>query len=198
MSTDEAIRKRLLIVHGVPSDTRGEQFRLLAREFGAKLYELEEHELDRSIKSIYEEQDHKDEVKLKDESDASERGFVVFCGFNKQEFEGILNAWQKAKLSTLALKAVATEHNQEWPLGSLFKELSREHKVTIAFVALRKQVHQLELALEKRGVSIDQIQNKDAVQSLDEAKNILKDIQAIEEASTIERIHERLKAAWGL
>lgn len=192
-----------LVLYGVPQDSEaGKMFRSLGIDFGAEIIELETWELERTLRSVFAR-----EMYQKSTVDAggtveleAARGFCVFCGFTKSGFEQLLKRWHEAKVSHVAQKAVATTHNLDWPLHALFNELEREHAVTTAFVALRKDVHRLEQGLRQRGIDPEQLPDTEEMterrNSLDAAKQMLSDIRRIETAEQVVSVHQRLSAAW--
>lgn len=203
--------QELLLLYKVERDTEaGQIFRSLAEQFGARVRELELADLDCSIRQLFSDgsstTEALDEARLEIlrnlKIQEAKRGFCIFCGFSKAGFEKLLKDWHQAKVSRIAQKAVATAHNQDWPLHALFTELEREHAVTTAFVSLRKDVHRLEERLKKDGVDVgEDLESQPrtlrrGLQLLQEAKQLLADIRAIELAEEITSVHHALKKAW--
>lgn len=203
--------QELLLLYNVEDDTElGQIFRRLALQFGARIRELEISDLDSSIRLLFTGSDKAAEKITEERLETlsrlkiqeAKRGFCVFCGFSKAGFESLLKDWHEAKVSRIAQKAVATTHNQDWPLHALFTELEREHAVTTAFVSLRRDVHQLEERLKKEGLDLSMdIETqpqplRDKLRALHEAKQLLSDIRAIELADEIKSVHQALKHAW--
>ena len=209
--TDILTGQELILLYRVDASSEaGRLFRQIAKDFGADIRELELQDLDESILSIFSETASQIiEAARLEELDSlainrSKRGYCIFCGFSKAGFEALLKRWHEAKVSHVAQKAVATKHNQEWALHALFTELEREHTVTTAFVALRKDVHRLQQALELRGIDPDTVVEQEShpmkhrLYVLRSAKHLLADISLINEAEEFLTVHRDLKEAWEL
>lgn len=52
--------------------------------------------------------------------------FMLLCGLGDRQLDRLLAAMRRAGLS-VPYKAVLTEHNKSWPLGTLIEEVAREH-----------------------------------------------------------------------
>lgn len=71
------------------------------------------------------------------------RGLLLLAGLDRDSLNLVLDHLREQQLSGLALKAVVTEHNLDWPVQTLANELGREHGITTAYVRLRRQVKHL-------------------------------------------------------
>lgn len=61
------------------------------------------------------------------EADLPQEEVLIMCGFTKVQFDLLMNMFRHGKLPKIALKAMLTETNQNWPLGKLIGELKAEH-----------------------------------------------------------------------
>lgn len=209
----------LLLLYQVPSGTHGGLlFRRIARSMGSQIVELQDRDLSKSMQQILGKTDDKDNdvpisespikpATCRNDADYHLRpddAFCVCCGFTKESFDRLLRAWKEESVSRGIQKAVATTHNMKWPLIDLFVELKREHKVTMAFLALRRTVRAIEDRICNSNVfdppsadnpDITPIQ-ADLTDHLQEAGEILKDIRLIESDSQLETIHQKLLDCW--
>ena len=53
---------------------------------------------------------------------------LVLDGFTGRDLDAFLNSFRQAKVRPVALKAVITDHNQEWDSVTLHEEISKEHE----------------------------------------------------------------------
>ena len=193
---------KLLLYRLSEDSEEGRLFRLIAREHNCEIVELLSSDLDADIKTIYSRGQLKQEKQMEDPDNG--RGFCVLCGFTKAAFDALLNAWKAAGVGRPVLKAVATEHNQSWPLRELFAELAREHELTLAYVALRKRVLGFEAALEKQGIKLPEADTeldpavREKMSSLADAKRLLADIRAIQTVDEIHKVDQAFRQAWKL
>lgn len=202
ISETEISQTKLLIYQVDRMSEEGLLFRQLAKDRGCQIVDLDTIDLESNIKTIY-ARPAQDVAENSIRPDLT-RGFCVLCGFTKPAFDDLLNAWKTAGVGRLALKAVATEHNQMWPLRDLFAELDREHELTLAYVALRKRVLHLEAALDKQGFILPESNQdlepamEDRIRSLKAAQQLLTDIRAIETVDEIITADNFLKKSWSL
>ena len=52
---------------------------------------------------------------------------LVFCGMDSDLVDAFLDAYKKASIPPIGLKAIVTPHNIFWTAESLYKELLKEH-----------------------------------------------------------------------
>lgn len=53
---------------------------------------------------------------------------LVLHGFGNQRLQELLAALRKAKVPPIPLKAMVTEHNADWTLYELYREIRAEHE----------------------------------------------------------------------
>lgn len=53
---------------------------------------------------------------------------LILHGFGNQRLQELLAGLRKAKVPPIALKAMVTEHNVDWTLYELYRELLAEHE----------------------------------------------------------------------
>ncbi len=84
-------------------------------EYGQKLGALAGHAGYSMDKAIYDGSSFTDEM-------------LVLDGFTGRDLDAFLNSFRQAKVRPVALKAVITDHNQEWDSVTLHEEISKEHE----------------------------------------------------------------------
>lgn len=57
---------------------------------------------------------------------------LVFCGFTERGMGELLSQFRRAKLPSVPMKAVLTEHNSGWSFYRLYQELRLEHEAMSA------------------------------------------------------------------
>jgi len=53
--------------------------------------------------------------------------FLIFSGLHEEQLDSFLGEYRQAGIEPIALKAVVTQHNKDWSLYALCRELMREH-----------------------------------------------------------------------
>ncbi len=193
---------RILLYQLSKDSEEGKTFRRIAGEHGCEIMELEPGDLSSDIKTLYNRPltEAADCVSAREDK----KGFCVLCGLSKATFDLLLNEWREAGVGRQVLKAVATEHNQTWPLGELFAELEREHALTLAYIALRKRVLGFEAALDKKGIRLPRPEDNEdpamheRLRTLADAKDMLDNFKAINSAQEIIEVDQAFCLAWNL
>ncbi|NJP40339.1 DUF3783 domain-containing protein [Oscillospiraceae bacterium HV4-5-C5C] len=114
------------------------------------------------------------------------RGLLIMAGLDRAGLNQTLDQLREQKLTGLTLKAVATEHNLDWPVQALARELGREHCVTAAFVRLRRQV-------KKLPPPADLAQR----QALEQAQSLLGNLAALTDDGPLLAALRQLTSAYG-
>lgn len=199
-------QKKILLYNLDPSSEEGKLFCDLAEERDCEIVLLRDQDLQDNIKQLYTigpgAQESAEAVSV---SQAVREGaYCVFCAFTREAFSDLLDAWKEAGVGRGVLKSVATANNQTWPLIDLFAELRREHVITQAYVALRRHVLGVEHKLKEAGIELpaayegeDPAQHA-RIRTMHEAKQLLRDIQAIDTVEQIHHAHEAFLEAWQL
>lgn len=121
-------QEQVLLYHLEETGERGAQLRQILRREGIAVREIREEMLGQSLGFC-----------------AGEAGFpadegsyngpvfpeevLVFYGITGKRLDQLLRMLKEIPGGPVALKAVVTQHNKAWPVGALFEELQKEHRL---------------------------------------------------------------------
>ena len=122
-----------------------------------------------------------------EEAEAAEKEFLLMSGLTDGQLDRFLKEMGKKNVR-VAYKAVLTEHNRNWTLEALLKEIAQEHRYFAAVQSLQQAIRFAE-AFPR------QAKKPKAKQTLQEAKRLLQ--SQTDNIKAYEDVVRQLRLAWG-
>lgn len=119
-------RQKILLYHLGAESEKGSRIRKLLDEQRISAVELDEAALGQTLGYLAGIPGYTKAEAVVPEP-APDQELMAFCGFSDSSLNDFLQAYRRAQIAPVALKAVVTPHNREWRLIDLFGELKREH-----------------------------------------------------------------------
>ncbi len=125
-------QKPSIFLYGYSSQTEiGQKLHPFLTHLGIPFYELETCELSDGIESLLKSFTETKRINETLISSKVENPFILFCFFENQDLNFILNQFNLRGMCPIPLKAMLTENNQKWSFKELQNELIEEHQMIL-------------------------------------------------------------------
>lgn len=94
---------------------------------------------------------------------------IIMSGLSDDRLQALLQAFREAGAAPIRLKAVVTEHNRDWHLIDLIRELHREGQFMAAYTALQQKIQMGHTIFD----AADPATSPESLQAFTEAEQLL-------------------------